>query len=97
EQTARVIASWQENNRILRNRRLEATVVGKLGWALINVKDFERALEAFERMSKRLRGEHDDPIGKKAGDSRISRAKNKTKVQQSKEEPTTREDLLLLW
>ncbi|CAM9325930.1 unnamed protein product, partial [Ectocarpus sp. 12 AP-2014] len=46
---------------------------------------------------KRLRGEHDDPIGKKAGDSRIFRAKKKTKVQQSKEEPTTREDLLLLW
>ncbi|CAM9190700.1 unnamed protein product, partial [Ectocarpus sp. 12 AP-2014] len=46
---------------------------------------------------KRLRGEHDDPIGKRAGDSRISRAEKKTKVQQSKEEPTTREDLLLLW
>ncbi|CAM9492938.1 unnamed protein product, partial [Ectocarpus sp. 4 AP-2014] len=46
---------------------------------------------------KRLRGERDDPIGKKAGDSRISRVKKKTKVRQSKEEPTTREDLLLLW
>ncbi|CAM9371805.1 unnamed protein product [Ectocarpus fasciculatus] len=46
---------------------------------------------------KRLRGEHVGPIGKRAGDSRMSWAKKKTKVQQSKEEPTTREDLLLLW
>lgn len=46
---------------------------------------------------KRLRGEHVDPIGKKTGDSRISLAKKKTKIQQSKEEPTTREDLLLVW
>jgi len=38
--------------RVIQNRRLEATVVGMVGWAFIRVGEFEPALAAFRRMAK---------------------------------------------
>ncbi|CAM9144356.1 unnamed protein product [Scytosiphon promiscuus] len=70
-----------------------------LGFSFIKVKSFERALEVFRGMHKRLRGEELDQVGFKGQSDgcHSPRAKSNEGTQPNEAELTTREDVELWW